>query len=211
MPTGLLEDKTIVTTKDMAAIISSIVGDQFTFDTEKCDKLEDQLLFFFNGSGVANEDVLSIMTDPSAWPKPSKLEDEENFLTLITVPVTLLLSQIASYTERALSHSLYLQKGITYEALVSWFDENQSLNQTDYTATAILKISQDLHKIPTFHAYKFQGGTLTGDDFVTDIDRAFRCAAMPSSWIPNPAAIIHRLEVTPSHQDYTALLQIRIS
>ena len=100
----------------MAAIVSSLVGERFAFDTEKCDKLEDQLLFFFNGSDVANEDVFSIMTIPTAWPKASKLEDEEFSLVLITFPVSLLLSQIASYTERALSQSLYLQKGIKFEA-----------------------------------------------------------------------------------------------
>ena len=78
------------------------------------------------------------MTDPSTWPKNSKLEDEENPLALITVPVTLLLSQIASYTECALSRSLYLQKEITYEALVRWFGEKQSLKPTDYKNTDIL-------------------------------------------------------------------------
>jgi len=123
MSTSLSEVKAIVTTEDMAAIISYLVGEWFDFDTEKCDELKDQLLFFFNGSGVTNEDVLYIMTNPSTWPKNSKLEDEENPLALITVPVTLLLSQIASYTECALSRSLYLQKEITYEASVRWFGE----------------------------------------------------------------------------------------
>jgi len=151
MPTGLLEVKIMMTTEDMAAIVSYLVGEIFAFDTEKCDKLEDQLLFFFNGSGVANGDVLFIITDPSTCPKNSKLEDKENSLALITVPVTLLLSQIASYTERALSHSLYLQKGITYEALARWFGENQSLKPTDYKNTDILQVSQDLRKISAFH------------------------------------------------------------
>ena len=105
----------------MAAIISSLVGEQLTFDTEKCGKLEDQLLFFFNGSGVSNEDVFSITAGPATWPNASKLEDDNDLIPLITVPVTMLLSQIASYTERALSHSLFLQKGVTFEALVMWF------------------------------------------------------------------------------------------
>ena len=108
----------------MDVIISSLIKGPFAFDTEKFDKLEEQLLCFFNGSGIANEDIFSIMTDIFAWPKPAKLEDEDISLALITVPVTLLLSQIVSYMERVLSHSLYLQKGITYEALVRWFGEN---------------------------------------------------------------------------------------
>jgi len=108
MPTGLSEVETCVTTEEMAAIASFLVGECFAFNTEKYGKLEDQLLLFFNGSGVANEDVFSIMTDLAAWTKASKLEDEENPLNLITVPVTMLLSQIASYTERALNHSLFL-------------------------------------------------------------------------------------------------------
>ena len=108
MPTGLLEVRTIITMEGMASIVTFLVEERFTFDMKKCCDLDDQLLFFFNGSGVANEDMILIMTDPAVWPKASKLEDDENFLALITVPVTMLLSQIASYTERALSHSLYL-------------------------------------------------------------------------------------------------------
>ena len=118
------------------------------------------------------------MTDPSAWPKPAKLEDEDNSLALVTVLVTLLLSQIASYTERALKDSLYLQTGITYEALVRCFGENQSLKPTDYKTTVNLQASQDLHKIPTFHIPRFQGDTLIGDDFTADVDRAFWSAAI---------------------------------
>ena len=94
-------------------------------------------MFFFSGSCVANEDVFSIMTNPATWPKASKLEDEDNTLDLITVSVIMLLSQIASYTEHALSHSLFLQKGITFEALVRWFGENQSLKPTDYKKLSV--------------------------------------------------------------------------
>jgi len=118
------------------------------------------------------------MNDPSAWPKPSKLEDEENSLALITFTVTLWLSQIASYAEQPLSHSLYLQKVITYEALVRWFGENQSLKPTDYKTTPISQVSQNLHKIPTFYVPKYQGDTLTSDNFIADVDRAFRSVTM---------------------------------
>ena len=59
------------------------------------------------------------MMDSSEWPKTANIEDDDNYLALITVLVTFLLSQIASYMERGISHSLYLQKGITYEALVT--------------------------------------------------------------------------------------------
>ena len=96
-----------------------------------------------------NEEVFSIMNDPSAWPKPSKLEDEENSLALITFPGTLWLYQIASYAEQPLSHSLYLQKVITYEALVRWFGENQSLKPTDYKTTSVTQVSHDLQKNPS--------------------------------------------------------------
>jgi len=106
MPTGLSEVKTIVTIDNMAAIVSSLVGERFSFDTEKCGKLEDQLLFFFNGSGVANEDVFSIMINPAEWPKISKFEDEENSLALITVPVFVTISNILIH--RAHSKSFHV-------------------------------------------------------------------------------------------------------
>jgi len=97
-PHGLSEVKYIVTEENMAAIVSFLVGKRFVFSAKKREELEEQLVYFFNESGVANVDVLSIMINPSAWTKPAKLEDEDNFLALITVSVTLLLSQIASYT-----------------------------------------------------------------------------------------------------------------
>jgi len=162
----------------MTAIVSSLVGEWFAFDTEKCEVLEDQLLFFFNGSGAANEDVFSIITNPSAWPKPSKLGDEENSLALIMSSITLFLSQIALYTERALSYCLYLQKEIMYEVLVRWFGKKQSINLRDYKTTSISQVSQDLHKTTTFHVPKLQGDTLMGDDFIADVDCTFHSAAM---------------------------------
>jgi len=61
--------------------VLSLVEERFAFDIEKFDKLEEQLLFFFNESGVANKDNFSIMTDNYAWPKHTKLEDEDNSIS----------------------------------------------------------------------------------------------------------------------------------
>jgi len=48
----------------------------------------------------------------------------------------------------------------------------------DYKHMPVTQVSQDLHKIPTFHVPKLQGDTLTVDDFIADVDRAFCYAAM---------------------------------
>jgi len=61
---------------------------------------------------------------------------------------------------------------------VRWIDENQSLKPTNYKTTVILQVSQDLHKIPTFYVPKFQGDILTCDNFISDVNRAFRSATM---------------------------------
>jgi len=158
----------------------------------------------FNGSGVSNEDVFSTTTYPAVWPKASKLD----LLDLITVPVTMLISQISSYMKRALSHSLFLQKGITFEALVRWFGENQSLKPTDYKK---LSVTQDLHKIPTFRVPKFKVDTLTGVILLKILTAPSVLPQWPSSWIPNPAAIIHLLGVTPFYPGFADWLQILIS
>ena len=76
----------------MVTIVSSLVGELFIFDTKKRKELEEQLLFFVNKSSVANEGIFFIITDPFSWPKPAKLEDKDNYLAIITVPVTLLIS-----------------------------------------------------------------------------------------------------------------------
>jgi len=41
-----------------------------------------------------------------------------------------------------------------------------------------LSVTQDLHKIPNFHIPKFQGDTLTEDDFIEAVDYALRSATM---------------------------------
>jgi len=46
-------------------------------------------MYYFKESGVTNEDVMSIMMNASAWPKPSRVEDADHSLSLITIPVTL--------------------------------------------------------------------------------------------------------------------------
>ena len=119
----------------------------------------------------------------SAWPKPSKVKDTDNYLPYITVHITLLLSQIALYTERILSNFLFLENGITYNNLVRWFDLNQSLffseNPDESKILPILKIkSNNIHKIPTFRVPNFKGDTLTGNDFIANVVIAFRSSNM---------------------------------
>ena len=88
---GLLEVKSILTEDDVAEIVSFLVGEWFTLNTKKTEELKDEIVYYFNESGVANEDTLSIMTDPFVYSKPSKIKNNDNLLTIITVPVILLL------------------------------------------------------------------------------------------------------------------------
>jgi len=78
---------------------------------------------------------------------------------------------------------LFLVEGISYEALVKWFNTNQSLKSPEKTvgriATSKLQHhSNDLHKIPNFRLTKFKGDALPDDGFIAAINRAFRSATI---------------------------------
>jgi len=63
------------------------------------------------------------MMDYSIWPQAVNLP-------MITVPITMCLSKIATYTEFVLDQSLLLQRGIKYSELVCWYDA-EKLERTE--------------------------------------------------------------------------------
>ena len=68
------------------------------------------------------------MKGPLIWPKPSELAPiTGNLINLITVPVTLLLSQLATYTECVLYQSLFLSKDLDFDVLQEFYSQNSLL------------------------------------------------------------------------------------
>jgi len=130
----------------LAALLSSLVGDICSLDDYKLGEMSTQLASYFKGNGIYNEEILSIMTNYSIWPRATKS-------LMITIPVTICLSKIATYTEFVLDNSLLFRKGMQYSELVRWYDagkleklEKKNIgNSMNLNSTG----SED-HKVPAF-------------------------------------------------------------
>jgi len=122
------------------------------------------------------------MTSPNSWLRPTLFATDDNPLNLIIVPVTLLVSQIATYICRILKHSCYLANGVTFSTLSTWISlyDEITASTTDHKNTSIptKSSSGDEHKVPTFCVPKFTGDTLTGDTYIDSVDNAFRSSTI---------------------------------
>lgn len=122
---GLSSVKSCVDVGNIASIVAPLVVERFDFSPPRPHTLVDELTFHFKTAGVSNKHILNIMTDNSKWPLPCSIATIGNPRTLVNVPVTLLLSQIAVYTEYVMNKSLFLAKYITFGGLKSWFKSEQ--------------------------------------------------------------------------------------
>ena len=86
----------------VADAIAPFIVEKFSFDEEAAIKLGTQLTYFLEKVGVVNEYILSMMKEKNSWPIPSTLETTSDTLEMITVPVVLLLSEIAGCAEQVL-------------------------------------------------------------------------------------------------------------
>ena len=111
---GLSCTKSCSTHSDVASVVTPLIGERFAMSDAQRTKLEAQLSLYFERSGIDNEQVLLFMTLSSSWHVPSTLTDDKSQLNLITVPVTLLLSRIGTYTAVALKQLLFLATGMSY-------------------------------------------------------------------------------------------------
>ena len=109
--------KFCVDVESITSIVAPLVVERFSFSPAQQLTLVNELTFYFKTTGISNEHILSVMMDDSKWPLPSSIATIDNPLTLVNIPVTLLLSQVAVYTEYVLNKSLFLAKDITFRGL----------------------------------------------------------------------------------------------
>ena len=80
--------------------------------------------------------------------------------------------------------SLHLSPGVLFSNLATWYNMHQG-KETKKKPKTISKCvdgsksqANQYHKIPFLKVPIFQGNTLNGDNFIKDINRAFRSVAM---------------------------------
>ena len=75
-----------------------LIRKQFTMTDKVTTEILVQVSAYFAHMGIHNEEYLSFMTNYVDWPPPHKIVTTNKKMTLISVPATLVLSKIASYT-----------------------------------------------------------------------------------------------------------------
>ena len=87
-------------------------------------------------------------------------------LTLVTHPITALLTEIAGYVGLVLSEKYHLEEGVTYKSLSNWAKAMLHLSNNNASSTAAStsvddnRILKKASKVPSFTLKPF-----TGDEF----------------------------------------------
>ena len=172
---GLSTTRTCTDANSVLAVVAPYFQERFALSDSQTASLRTQLEFYFIQCGITNEEMLSVMTSPDSWPKPQQLAMDASPLNLVTVPVTLLLSQIAKYTGRILHESCYLTTGVTFSSLSGWITSCDEFSNTSDTVKSSPGTSNksDGNKIPISRVPRFTGDTLAGDTYIEAIDNVF--------------------------------------
>lgn len=103
-----------------------------------------------------------------------------NALEMITVPVVLLLSEIAGCTEQVLESNYFLAPGVTYKSLSSWTKLTSDPGRYDaYGSHSITTLGSSTTisrsgKMSHFKVEPFAVYALSGDDYVKDVISVFK-------------------------------------
>ena len=83
---------------EMAHIMVSLISKQFTMTAKVTMEPLVQMSAYFAHTGIHHEEYLSFMTNYVAWPPPQTIATTKQKMNLISIPDTILLSKITSYT-----------------------------------------------------------------------------------------------------------------
>ena len=169
---GLSTSKKCSTAKALATVIASLVRDRFAMTITAGVSLLKELIQFFSHAGVSNDEIFSFMTEPSSWPDPAKAGSQATALTHITVPVKLLLCQLASYTHKVLQRGHFLDEMTSYADFHAWILSLDAEIQMPPKSASDIKPATE-NKIPAFKVPFFRGVSLEGDKYMDDVVRSF--------------------------------------
>jgi len=100
-------------------------------------------------------------------------------MSLLSIPVTLLLSKMESYIVELQEEKPYLSPGFRYRALTTWFAEYNKTS-TENLSKCIQIVSctvKNTEKILAFKVPIFRGDTLDGDKYIQMVKITFRSNA----------------------------------
>ena len=168
---GLSLTKTCTTAKDVAHVIAKLVSERFALPATKTSDLKKDMTKFFSKASVTNEEIFSFMIDSSSWPDPSKAGPNGGSLQTITMPVVLLLSQLAFSVRKMLQAGYFLDSEVKYSDFEAWI---ASLSSPAPSGPS----SSNDHKIPSFKVPTFRGDSISSDTWMEDVVRCFSSNCM---------------------------------
>ena len=169
---GLSTTKTCSNAKALATVIANLVRDRFAMTLTAGNSLLKELIQFFSHAGVSNDEIFSFMTEPSSWPDPATAGNNATALLHITVPVKLLLCQLASHTHKMLQRGHFLDNLTSYADFHAWILSLDAKVKMPPTSSLALKPATE-NKIPAFKVPSFRGVSLDGDKYMDDVVRSF--------------------------------------
>ena len=158
------------TAKALATVIAALIGDRFAMTQTHRTALLKDLIQYFSHAGVINDEIFAFMTDPTSWPDPFTAGKNDTALTQITVPVKLLLCQLASKATRMLTAGYFFSKVTSYSHFDAWI---VALDASDVPSVKVTTGTKTDSKIPAFRVPSFKGITLDGDKYMDDVVRSF--------------------------------------
>ena len=83
---------------EMAKLLYPFTITWFSLTNDNSKKLQDQFCVYFNVAGITNESCLGMMTRNRSWSLVESFSTKKQDMNQLAVPVTLLLSKLATYT-----------------------------------------------------------------------------------------------------------------
>jgi len=181
---GLSTVQKCSTTRQLAKAITPIIAEKFSLDDATMSRLGKQLNFYFSKVGVSNDSIFAMMKNKSDWPDASAHTTANQPLDLITIPVALLLCEIAGYMEQAIESKFFLVPGVTYKSLSSWAKAKSDPGRHDargsHSSTTLVSGASSNQKMPSFKVDRFEGDAFSGDAFVRKVIGIFASNAVSS-------------------------------
>jgi len=164
---GLSLTKKCDTTASIAAVVSSMITERFDFSTAVATTLKTNLEGFFTIGGVTNDETFAFMSDSSSWPPVATSGRNGYSHKSITIPVLMLLSQLAGKVQQMLDAGYYLESGVKYADFHKYIQSlpvPQSSSGTNKSSS-----TTDDHKMPSFKVPIFKGDIMAGDEYMDDV------------------------------------------
>ena len=151
-----------------------MVTERFALNTTQSNALNKDLATYLTFAGVINNEIFSFMSDSSSWPSPSTAGKNGMALSSISVPVILLLAQLAKHAHKMIKEGYFLDTNVKYGDFNDWVEALTSTTNVTKSGSGGTTES----KIPAFTLPLFKGTSIKGDKYLEDIVRTFTSNAM---------------------------------